>query len=135
MNIQLSYNELETFIQKKYHQQIALTFGDEHTVNMSKSFNMFIRQKTVNIAISILKVEDNDIVLTYHAGLGLDLMLQGALAWFKDSVGDLLEHPEGTNRLIIHLAKVKQLEKVLSVVMIQDIKFDEGGVHAMVGMK
>jgi len=130
MNLQISYPEVETLIQEKLQQNIKLAFFDEQTISISK--HVLIKDVTVNV--SILQVRDNNIMVSYSASTGIEWIIKGAMMWFKDNFGGIVEEQEG-NKLLLHLDHVEQLAGVLSKIDIQSLRFDEEGINAAFQLK
>ena len=128
MNLQISYKELESFLMKKYDQQVRLGFVDEKTISVTKK--VVIKDATINITVS--QVAENDISLSYQAGFGIEWIIKGALMWFKETIKDFVEEQE-ENKLLIHLDKIDQIGGMLDKIEILDITFDE--VNANVAFK
>ena len=124
MNLQISYKELESFLMKKYDQQVRLGFVDEKTISVTKK--VVIKDATINISVD--QVVGNDISLSYLAGFGIEWIIKGALMWFKESIKDFIEEQE-ENKLLIHLDKIDQIENALEKIELQAIGFDEANTN------
>lgn len=128
MKLQITYDELEAFVLKKYDQQVKLGFVDEKTISVTKK--VVIKDATVNVSVD--KIAGNDILLSYQAGFGIEWIIKGALMWFKETIKDFVEELED-NKLLIHLDKIDQIGGMLDKIEILDITFDE--VNANVAFK
>ena len=129
MKLQIPYSELETFVMKKYHQQVKLGYVDEKTISIKKK----VMLKDVNVNISVDEVAGHDILLHYQACFSIEWMIKGALMWFKKTISGFVEEQKKDNGLLIHLDKIEQLSNVLGKIKIQTISFDEA--NANVGFK
>ena len=119
MCLQIPYRELETFVMKRYNQQVKLGYVDEKTISITKK--VVIKDATVNITID--RVAGNDIMLHYQAGFGIEWIIKGALMWFKEAICGFVEELE-EHKLLIHLDKIEQLNNMLEKIEIQAVKFD-----------
>lgn len=128
MKLQITYDELEAFVLKKYDQQVKLGFVDEKTISVTKKVVI----KDATISISVDQVAGNDISLSYQAGFGIEWIIKGVLMWFKESIKDFVEELED-NKLLIHLDKIDHIGGILDKIEILDITFDE--VNANVAFK
>lgn len=124
MKLQITYDELEAFVLKKYDQQVKLGFVDEKTISVTKKVVI----KDATISISVDQVAGNDISLSYQAGFGIEWIIKGVLMWFKESIKDFVEELED-NKLLIHLNKIDQIDGMLDKIEILDITFDEVNVN------
>ena len=119
MCLQIPYRELETFVMKRYNQQVKLGYVDEKTISITKK--VVIKDATVNITID--RVAGNDIMLHYQAGFGIEWIIKGALMWFKEAICGFVEELE-EHKLLIHLDRIEQLNNMLEKIEIQAVKFD-----------
>ena len=119
MCLQIPFKELETFVMKRYNQQVKLGYVDEKTISITKK--VVIKDATVNITID--RVAGNDIMLHYQAGFGIEWIIKGALMWFKEAICGFVEELE-EHKLLIHLDKIEQLNNMLEKIEIQAVKFD-----------
>ena len=120
MKLQIPYNELETFVLKKYDQQVKLGFANENTISITKK--VVIKDATVNLSIE--KITGNDIILSYQAGFGIEWIIKGALMWFKESISGFVDELED-NKLLLHLDRIEQLNTILEKIEIKAINFDD----------
>ena len=124
MRLQLSYKELETFLMKKYNQQVKLRFVDEKTMSITKK--VVIKDATVHISVD--QVAGNDISLSYQAGFGIEWIIKGALMWFQETIKDFVEELE-ENKLLIHLSKMDQIGGMMDRIEILDVTFDDANAN------
>ena len=124
MRLQLSYKELETFLMKKYNQQVKLGFVDEKTMSIKKK--VVIKDATVNITVD--QVAGNYISLSYQAGFGIEWIIKGALMWFQETIKDFVEELE-ENKLLIHLSKMDQIGGMMDRIEILDVTFDDANAN------
>ncbi len=124
MRLQLSYKELETFLMKKYNQQVKLGFVDEKTMSITKK--VVIKDATVHISVD--QVAGNDISLSYQAGFGIEWIIKGILMWFQETIKDFVEELE-ENKLLIHLSKMDQIGGMMDRIEILDVTFDDANAN------
>ena len=124
MRLQLSYKELETFLMKKYNQQVKLRFVDEKTMSITKK--VVIKDATVHISVD--QVAGNDISLSYQAGFGIEWIIKGTLMWFQETIKDFVEELE-ENKLLIHLSKMDQIGGMMDRIEILDVTFDDANAN------
>ncbi len=84
--------------------------------------------KTVSINLSVIQVVGSDITLSYQAGFGIELLVKGALVWFKEQMTGVVEE-SGNNQLVVHLAEIQQLKKTFSVIYVQDVNFSQKDIN------
>ena len=128
MNIQIPYREIEDYVERKYRQSVRLTNVNNNTFCVSRDMKVLFATKTVSINLSVIKVVGSDITLSYQAGFGIELLVKGALVWFKEQMTGVVEE-SGNNQLVVHLAEIQQLKKTCSVIYVQDVNFSQKDIN------
>jgi len=135
MQLQIFYNELESLIQQHYNQVVRVAYVNENTLCISKGFKCLCIHKNVSIRLTLLQIQGTDIILAYKVNSGINLLIKGALAWFKDSMDRMVEKQEGSNCLVLHLSAIKQIENVLRSVDIQSLTFEKECINGCFNLK
>jgi len=128
MNIQIPYREIEDYVERKYRQSVRLTNVNNNTFCVSRDMKVLFATKTVSINLSVIQVVGSDITLSYQAGFGIELLVKGALVWFKEQMTGVVEE-SGNNQLVVHLAEIQQLKKTFSVIYVQDVNFSQKDIN------
>ena len=123
MQIQISFKELTSYISSHYGKTITIRYVKSNTINISSKVNMVLFSKDVVFTISIDKVEDDDLYLSYSNGVGVDMLLKGVLKFVKNSsYGSIVEERTG-NALVVHLGRVNQMRKIFENLSLDNISF------------
>ncbi len=128
MNIQIPYREIEDYVERKYRQSVRLTYVNNNTFCVSRDMKFLLATKNVSINLSVIQVEGSDVTLSYQAGFGIELLVKGALAWFKERLTGVVEESDN-NQLVVHLAEIQQLKKTFSVIYVQDVNFSQKDIN------
>lgn len=128
MNIQIPFCEIEDYVERKYRQSVRLTNVNNNTFCVSRDMKVLFATKTVSINLSVIQVVGSDITLSYQAGFGIELLVKGALAWFKERLTGVVEESDN-NQLVVHLAEIQQLKKTFSVIYVQDVNFSQKDIN------
>jgi len=129
MRLQIPYSMVEDFVRKRYNQDLTLSYVSEDTIAVSKEVKIIV-SKNVAVNVSVLQVTGSDIMLSYQACMGIDLIIKGALSWFKDTVSGMADILND-NKIQIHLHKIPQLGNVLKKVELQGINFEEQYINVL----
>ena len=127
MVILLSFSELQDYIAKQFKQNVDIRCVNEKTIYVGTTIKMpfFIKQITINLSVE--EVVGHDITMSYSSGLGIDLIMKGALKFINGmspEYGDVVED-KTANFFTIHLRKIKQFEKAFDYVALKQVRFDE----------
>ena len=120
---------VEDFVRKRYNQDLTLNYVSGDTIAVGKEVKMIVT-KNVTVNISVVQVTGDDIMLRYQAGMGVDLIIKGALAWFKDAVSSMAD-VQDANSIQIHLDRIPQMDNVLKQIVLQSINFEKQYINVL----
>ena len=85
-------------------------------------------EKSVGVNVSVEKIEGNDVHLKYDGGMGTDMIIGGLLSFLSSTPAmKVVEKTQG-NGIVVHLDEVEEARKVLDLVELTGIVFQENGV-------
>lgn len=85
-------------------------------------------EKNIGVNVSVEKIEGNDVHLKYEGGMGTDMIIGGLLAFLSSTPAmKMVEKTQG-NGIVVHLAEIKEAQKVLEMVELTNIVFQENSV-------
>lgn len=129
MQTKLSFKELQGYIVQHYMREVGIRYVDVKTVSVTTQVKVMLFKKSVGLDLSVIRVEGNDITVSYGNGLGKDIIVMGVLSFLKKALPQYQEViDQGANTITIHLDKFKNAEKFLEYVTIDDICFDSEGM-------
>ena len=133
MNIILDYQEILSLVKSKTGREIGLSAIDERTVKAEAKVNVKVPflgkiEKSVGVNVSVEKIEGNDVHLKYEGGMGTDMIIGGLLTFLSSSPAmKMVEKTQG-NGIVVHLDEVEEARKVLDLVELTGIMFQEKGI-------
>lgn len=134
MQVKIEYNELQSLVRQKTGREIVLSAVDGQTVKVEAKVEVKVPllgkiEKNIGMNVSVEQIEGNDVRLKYDGGMGTD-MLVGALLTFLASDPEAAKMMEKTpgNGIVVHLDEIKEARKVLDMVELTNIVFQEKGV-------
>ena len=134
MNVTVLFYELQSLVRQKTGREIVLSAVDVRTVRVEAKVKVKVpllgeMEKNIGMNVSVEQIEGNDIWLKYDGGMGTD-MLVGALLTFLASDPEAAKMMEKTpgNGIVVHLDEIKEARKVLDMVELTNIVFQEKGV-------
>lgn len=85
-------------------------------------------EKTIGLNVSVERIEDNDVHLKYDGGMGTDMIVGGLLTFLSSSSArNMVEKAQG-NGIVVHLNEIEEARKVLDMVELTDISFQNESV-------
>lgn len=130
MRLELSFNEIQSFIAKKYNKNVVMHSVDAKTISITMPVKMIFVTKEVGVRFSVEKAIGRDIILSYSNGNGTDLIIKGILKFIQVSQPKLSSIVEvgKANTIVAHLGQVKQLTQVFEYMELKDIRFEKKGI-------
>ncbi len=129
MKALLSYQELQNIIAEKAKQPLSFSQTDEKTLCVSYVLDLGIFKKTLNANLKVEEIRGSDITVSYANDKAMQMVIDMALKMLRDKIpADVLEEAQGS-RLIIHLSKIEQVEKVLANFTLNDISMRDNGIE------
>lgn len=130
MLVRLSYTELQHYIKSHYNKDIEIRRICGNTVSVGTTLKFaFISQK-VRLNVTVDNIRGKDIFLSHNNGVGIDFMLKGFMKLILSKKFELGEAIEigSSNTIILHLERIRQLDKVLEGIEMRSISFDPDDV-------
>ena len=134
MQVKIEFYELQSLVRQKTGREIVLSAVDGQTVKVEAKVEVKVPllgkiEKNIGMNVSVEQIEGNDIWLKYDGGMGTD-MLVGAMLTFLASDPEAAKMMEKTpgNGIVVHLDEIKEARKVLDMVELTNIVFQEKGV-------
>ena len=90
----------------------------------SKEIKVLVVRKTVSVNVEVAEVVGMDLFLKYNAGLCLEMAAKGVLIYFKEALSNFVEE-KGQNTLVAHLDQIEKLRRVLSIINLNNISFND----------
>lgn len=134
MQVKIEFYELQSLVRQKTGREIVLSAVDGQTVKVEAKVEVKVPllgkiEKNIGMNVSVEQIEGNDVRLKYDGGIGTD-MLVGALLTFLASDPEAAKMMEKTpgNGIVVHLDEIKEARKVLDMVELTNIVFQEKSV-------
>ena len=133
MQVKFEYSEIQSLIKAKTGREIVLSAIDEQTVKAEAKVSVKVPflgeiEKSIGVNVSVEKIEGNDVHLKYEGGMGTDMIIGGLLAFLSSTPAmKMVEMTQG-NGIVVHLAEIKEAQKVLEMVELTNIVFQESGI-------
>ena len=133
MQVKFEYSEIQSLVKSKTGREIGLSAIDERTVKAEAKVSVKVPflgeiDKSIGVNVSVEKIEGNDVHLEYEGGMGTDMIIGGLLSFLSSTPAmKVVEKTQG-NGIVVHLDEVEEARKVLDLVELTGIMFQEKGV-------
>ena len=133
MQATIEYSEIQSLVTAKTGREIGLSAIDERTVKAEAKVSVKVPflgkiEKSVGVNVSVEKIEGNDVHLKYEGGMGTDMIIGGLLSFLSSTPAmKVVEKTQG-NGIVVHLNEVEEARKVLDIMELTNIMFQEKDV-------
>ena len=133
MQVKFEYSEIQSLIKAKTGREIVLSAIDEQTVKAEAKVSVKVPflgeiEKSIGVNVSVEKIEGNDVHLKYDGGMGTDMVIGGLLSFLSSTPAmKVVEKTQG-NGIVVHLDEVEEARKVLDLVELTGIAFNDNAV-------
>ena len=133
MKATIEYSEIQSLVKSKTGREIGLSAIDERTVKAEAKVSVKVPflgeiEKSIGVKVSVEKIEGNDVHLKYEGGMGTDMIIGGLLTFLSSSPALKLMGKTQGNGIVVHLDEVEVARKVLDLVELTGIAFNDNAV-------
>ena len=133
MDITIRFQEIQSLVKSKTGREIGLSAIDERTVKVEAKVSVKVPflgkiEKNIGENVSVEKIEGNDVHLKYEGGMGTDMIIGGLLTFLSSSPALKLMGKTQGNGIVVHLDEVEEARKVLDLVELTGIAFNDNAV-------
>ena len=133
MQATIEYSEIQSLVKSKTGREIGLSVIDERTVKAEAKVNVKVPflgeiEKSIGVNVSVEKIEGNDVHLKYDGGMGTEMIIGGLLSFLSSTPATKVVEKTQGNGIVVHLDEVEEARKVLDLVELTGIMFQEKGV-------
>lgn len=137
MDINATYQELNSYIQARFGKPVTISFAGEREIRVTYTQRVLIKDINISVNIHINDVKADSLLLTYDGSFGLDKIISGVLSFFKSQFRDLSAgiHPEEGHRIRINLSEIEKAKPVVENIELRDIRPREDHLRIELGLK
>ena len=133
MQATIEYSEIQSLVKSKTGREIGLSAINERTVKAEAKVSVKVPflgkiEKSVGVNVSVEKIEGNDVHLKYDGCMGTDMIIGGLLSFLSSTPAMKVVEKTPGNGIVVHLNEVKEARKVLDLVELTDIAFNDNAV-------
>ena len=133
----LSFKEASNYLYSHYGRRVELRQVSDKTVRITVAQKVILATIKISIDITIEKVEDTKIEISYSGSKGIDLLIKGALHLVNEKLPQLAPMITETsgNHLTIDLEKIEQAKVVTEKLRLSDIIIQEDALELTAELK
>lgn len=133
MKIQILFSEIQSLIKSKTGREIGLSAIDERTVKAEAKVSVKVPflgeiEKNIGINVTVERIDGADVYLKYEGGMGTDMIIGGLLTFLSSTPAMKMVEKAPGNGIVVHLSEIKEAQKVLDLVELTDIAFNDNAM-------
>jgi hypothetical protein len=132
MQLSITYKELENQILRHYNTTVNISVIDDKTICASQRIMPLL--PSVKLEIHIKSIEGTDIFLSYNSGFLTKSLIKGIILFVGENLAEQVGFIE-QDCAVVHLAKIKDLDKVFDLLNLTDVLFDEEKINLYLEFK
>lgn len=130
MKIELSYEEIVNYVERKFSVRPQMVYINERTIDIKYKPNRFLPAMAIRVRIDGCR---KDVVcLSYECSAPMAMIISGAVGHLGNKIPQGIDVNTTEKRVVIYLNQITVLEKPLSYVELETISFcdDHIGISA-----
>lgn len=137
MVVNITFKELSEYVAHSYGQQIGFKQVSDKTLCVTMSKKVMFVPINIDLNLTIEGVLPDAVVLAYDGGIGVDMIITGALTVLKARVPQFEQAVicAESHRLKICLSKIEQTKSIVEALAIDDIMVNPDGLSLTAHLK
>ena len=140
MTINIPFFELQDILKAKTGKDVLFRTVNDNTVSIGYDLKVKLPvvgtvSKTVWLNITIDEIVDEDLHLTYEAGLGGDLLIKTLQKVIPSAKYLSYVDVKSDKKVIVHLHKIEDVHRALQQIDVEEINFKDDEVILMFKFK
>ncbi|GHV04876.1 hypothetical protein FACS189416_3810 [Bacteroidia bacterium] len=131
MQLSITYKELENQILYHFSTTVNISVIDDKTICISRKIVSLLQGK---LQLHIESIEGTDVLLLYNGGFLTKSVINGVILFVKEKLASQVSFTE-QNCATVHLAKIKDLDKIFDLLNLKDILFDTEKINLYLEFK
>ena len=129
MEVHISYNEVLRFIRNHANVDVSrLQMVRQNSRTLAISYDISDWVPTVTISVSVDKVTDHHLYLSYDCSAAASMIISGVVSFLQSKIPAGVKVDTTSKKVYIYLDVINGLDKVLQYVTPSDIYFDTDAI-------
>lgn len=136
MKVQICFSEIKEYVASHFNQNIDLEYSGNKEITVIYMKRISIKDMRIKVKLTVEKVNKDSVSFSLDGGMGLNLIITGVLHFIKDYFVEMTEGITNKgNQITINLSKIKQAEKFVKNVALQDMEFTPSDIILTTSLK
>lgn len=136
MEVQISYNEVLRFLRNHANVDTSrLQIVRKGSRTLAISYDISAWAPTVTISISVDKVTEHHLYLSYDCSTAASMIISGVVSFLQSKIPAGVKVDTTSKKVYVYLDVINGLEKVLQYVTPTDIQFETNMIYVRGSLK
>ena len=133
MKIDLSYEEVATYVKSHYKVAPLLKRIDDKTIEVSYKPAKFL--PAISIQIKVEDVKDDVLCIAYESSTAASLIIEKAIEKVEDRIPCGIEVSAKDKRITLYLSQIEKTKKVMEHIRLENVYVNEDSLEVVIGLK
>lgn len=136
MEVQISYNDILRFLRNHANVDTSrLQIVRKSSRTLEIGYNISAWVPTVTISVSIDKVTDHHLYLSYDCSAAASMIISGVVSFLQSKIPAGIKVDTTSKKVYVYLDVINGLEKALQYVTPKDIQFETNMIYVSAELK
>lgn len=133
MKITFVFSEIQSLVKFRTGREIVLSAIDERTVKAEAKVSVKVPfigeiEKNIEVNVSVERLDGTNVYLRYDNGIGTDMIINGLFIFLSSTPAMKIVEKAQKNGIVIHLSEIKEARRVLDMLELTSIIFQNNSV-------
>ena len=133
MKINLSYEEVTTYVKSHYKVAPLLKRIDDKTIEVAYKPAKFL--PAISIQFKVEDVKDDVLCIAYESVTAASLIIEKAIDKVEGKIPNGIEISMQDRRITLYFSQIEKTKKVMEHIKLENVYVNEDGLELTVGLK
>ncbi len=129
MKASIDFTEILDIVQNKFHVRPQIKYVGPKAFEVIYQQTIFSRTiKIADVIVTVEEINGSTIKLAYECDFAMKMLISGLIGKVREVIPSGVDIIPDTQKVIIELNEIKELEKALEFVVLEDINVESDGL-------
>ncbi len=131
MKATATFKEITDIVENKFNVRLSICKEDDKSIKVTYR-KLFV---SAEIILRIEKITEQEVILSYASGRGMDLLIQGAVITLGENIPGSISIDILTHKITARINEIEPLRKVFDKISLNDLYVEDDGFEADFSLK
>lgn len=137
MEIKISFAEIGSYVKEHYGKTVTVSHKSARELRVGYGKSALLKLMSVGVNIGIDKVESSAVTVSHGGGLGVDVVVAGALTYLRNKMPEISNGitPLKDNHIRVDFSAIDRTKPVFEAIALRDVKVLEDAILVTLRLK